>query len=138
MYIIIWLLIIILLLMVDLLTADVIACFYAVGAFIALIFNIFKYKFIWQFIIFVIVGSVLLFFFREKLKNYLIEKKIIYSKDKLIGQEAVVMKKIEKEVAGTVLIRNKKWDAVSEEDIPKDSKVIIVDVLNDKLLVEHK
>lgn len=136
--IIIWLIIMILLLCSDLITASIVSCFYSLGALVSVILSIFKVSFIYQFICFILVGTITLILFRKVVTKYLIDKRIIISKEKLIGEVGVVVKDIKKEEMGIIKIQNKKWKAISKKNIAKDSKIIVTDILKDKLIVETK
>ena len=80
-------------------------------------------KFLYQFIIFVLVG-LFLYLYHEKLIN-IVEK--IYKKD-MIGRKAKVIKLIKKGEVGIVKINKLKYKAISIEEIKENSIVEIVDI----------
>ena len=88
-------------------------------------------KFLYQFIIFIVVGLIL-YLYQEKILNK-IEK--IYKKD-MIGRKAKVIKVIKKGEVGIVKINKLKYKATSIKEIKEDSMVKIVDVSEFILKVE--
>ena len=92
--------------------------------------KIFK-NFLYQFIIFIVVGLIL-YLYQEKILNK-IEK--VYKKD-MIGRKAKVVKVIKKGEVGIVKINKLKYKATSIKEIKEDSMVKIVDVSEFILKVE--
>ena len=88
-------------------------------------------KFLYQFIIFIVIGLIL-YLYQEKILNK-IEK--IYKKD-MIGRKAKVIKVIKKGEVGIVKINKLKYKATSIKKIKEDSMVKIVDVSEFILKVE--
>lgn len=88
-------------------------------------------KFLYQFIIFIVIGLIL-YLYQEKILNK-IEK--IYKKD-MIGRKAKVIKVIKKGEVGIVKINKLKYKATSIKEIKEDSMVKIVDVSEFILKVE--
>ena len=88
-------------------------------------------KFLYQFIIFIVVGLIL-YLYHEKILNY-IEK--VYKKD-MVGRKAIVVKSIVKGKVGVIKINKLKYKAISTNEIKKDSIVKIVDVSEFILKVE--
>lgn len=134
----IWGLIILLLIILELMTIEVIAAWYAVGAFVGLIISFISSNFLLEFLIFAIAGTVLMYFFRDKTINYLKDKSIITSADKLLGEVGYVTKTIPKNGYGVVKVNHKNWTASSSKVIPKKSKVIVNEIDGLKLKVEPK
>lgn len=134
----IWGLIVILLIILELMTIEIIAAWYAVGALVGLVISFISSSFLVEFFAFVIVGSILMYLFRNKTINFLKEKSILTSADKLIGEIGYVTKAIPKNGFGVVKVNNKKWTATSTKVISKDSKVVVDEVDGLKLKVEIK
>ena len=119
----IWLGISISLLLIEISTKKLNLNYFIFSSILALattrIFN----KFLYQFIIFVLVG-LFLYLYHEKLIN-IVEK--IYKKD-MIGRKAKVIKLIKKGEVGIVKINKLKYKAISIEEIKENSIVEIVDI----------
>ena len=91
---IIWILISIFLLLVEFMTVKIIYIWYSLSALISLIIAFNNKNFLLQFILFIVLGMVFNVLFRDKLINYLKNKKVIINTDKLIGKECIVTKEI--------------------------------------------
>ena len=130
-WILIWLGISVALLLLELFTKKLNLNYFVFSAILALATTkIFK-KFLFQFLVFLIVG-ILLYLYHEKIVNY-IER--IYKKD-MIGRKAKVIKVIKKGEVGIVKINKLKYKAISLSEIKENSIVKIIDVKEFILKVE--
>lgn len=132
----IWGIIIILLVFLELMTVDVVAVWYALGAIIALFISFTSDNFANQFIVFVISGSLLMMVLRNISIDFLKAKSILTSADKIIGEKGVVTISISKKQYGEVKVNKKKWTAYSDEPIVKNTKVKVLSVDGVRLKVE--
>lgn len=139
---IIWGLIIILLLLLELATVNVVTIWYAFSACISLglthMKNGISSNFTIQLLVCVLVGTLLLVFLRKRTIKLLKKKGIITSVDKLIGEEGIVSKKITRKQPGEVKIGKKKFIAFSDRKIDIDSTIQVIDVDGSKLNVKKK
>ena len=122
---IIWILISIFLLLVEFMTVKIIYIWYSFSALISLIIAFNNKNFLLQFILFIVLGMVFNVLFRDKLINYLKNKKVIINTDKLIGKECIVTKEIKESSYGEVKVNKKKWAAYSTDHLKLDSKAIV-------------
>ena len=130
-WILIWSGISVALLLLELFTKKLNLNYFVFSAILALATTkIFK-KFLFQFLVFLIVG-ILLYLYHEKIVNY-IER--IYKKD-MIGRKAKVIKVIKKGEVGIVKINKLKYKAISLSKIKENSIVKIIDVKEFILKVE--
>lgn len=127
----IWLGISISLLLLEISTKKLNLNYFVFSSIIALATTRLFDKFLYQFIIFVVVGLIL-YLYQEKILNK-IEK--VYKKD-MIGRKAKVVKVIKKGEVGIVKINKLKYKATSLKEIKEDSIVKIVDVSEFILKVE--
>ena len=127
----IWLGISISLLLLEISTKKLNLNYFVFSSIIALATTRLFDKFLYQFIIFVVVGLIL-YLYQEKILNK-IEK--VYKKD-MIGRKAKVVKAIKKGEVGIVKINKLKYKATSLKEIKEDSIVKIVDVSEFILKVE--
>lgn len=127
----IWLGISISLLLLEISTKKLNLNYFVFSSIIALATTRLFNKFLYQFIIFIVIGLIL-YLYQEKILNK-IEK--IYKKD-MIGRKAKVIKVIKKGEVGIVKINKLKYKATSIKEIKEDSMVKIVDVSEFILKVE--
>ena len=127
----IWLGISISLLLLEISTKKLNLNYFVFSSIIALATTRLFNKFLYQFIIFIVIGLIL-YLYQEKILNK-IEK--IYKKD-MIGRKAKVVKVIKKGEVGIVKINKLKYKATSLKEIKEDSMVKIVDVSEFILKVE--
>lgn len=139
---IIWGLIIILLLLLELVTVNVMTIWYAFSACISLSLTFLKgdiaSNFAIQLLICVVVGTILLLLFRIKAIKFLKNKSIITSVDKLVGDTAVVTKRITKTKYGEVKVKKRTWTAYGDKKIDVGEIVEILEVDGVKLKVRKK
>lgn len=127
----IWLGISISLLLIEMSTKKLNLNYFIFSSILALATTRLFNKFLYQFIIFIVIGLIL-YLYQEKILNK-IEK--IYKKD-MIGRKAKVIKVIKKGEVGIVKINKLKYKATSIKEIKEDSMVKIVDVSEFILKVE--
>ena len=127
----IWLGISVSLLLIEVSTKKINLNYFIFSSILALITTFIFKIFLFQFIIFVVVG-LLLYLYNDKLLNK-IEK--IYRKD-MIGRKAKVIKSIKNGEIGIVKINKLKYKAISTTEIKEDTMVKIVDVSEFILKVE--
>lgn len=139
---IIWGLIIILLLLLEFVTVNVMTIWYAFSACISLVLtflnNNISSNFALQLFICILVGTILLIFFKKKAIRFLKNKSVITSVDKLVGDEAVVTKRITKTKYGEVKVRKRTWTAYGDKKIDVGQVVEILEVDGVKLKVRMK
>lgn len=133
----IWFLIIILLILIELATLNFVTIFFAVSGFISLIISLFYNNYFFEFIVFLVLGSVLFYFFRNWSRKKFIEKNIKIGINRIIGKQAIVVKMVSKNGHGEVLIKKKKWFAVSDEKIFVGEAVEVVKIDGIKLKVKR-
>lgn len=137
---IIWGLIIILLLLLELVTVNVMTIWYAFSACISLVLtflnNNISGNFTIQLFICFFIGTLLLVFLRKKAIKFLKDKSVITSVDKLIGEQAVVTKRITKTKYGEVKVRRRTWTAYGDKKIDIGQVVEILQVDGVKLKVK--
>lgn len=134
----IWGIIVILLVFLELMTVDVVAFWYAVAAAIALFISFSSDNFALQFTVFVIAGSLLMIVLRNKAIEFLKEKKVLTSADKLVGEIGIVTMSISKKQYGEVKVNKKKWTAYADKPIVKNAKIKVLSVDGVKLKVAEK
>lgn len=132
----IWLGVVILLTLVECMTVGLTTIWFVVSGIVALLVSLTIDNFMLQFGIFVLLGIFLLITTRPLLLKFIKPKQEKTNFDRIIGMEGVVTEKITKNIVGEVKVDGKKWSAVSDKKIEKDSIVKIISIEGTKLKVE--
>ena len=132
----IWLGVVILLTLVECMTVGLTTIWFVISGIVALLVSLTVDNFLLQFGIFVILGIFLLITTRPLLLKFLKPKNEKTNFDRIVGMEGVVTEKITKNTIGEVKVDGKKWSAISDKKIEKDSIVKIISIDGAKLKVE--
>ena len=133
----IWLGIIILLTFIEISTVNLVTVWFIVSAIVSMILSIFINNYFIQFLVFVVLGVILLFTTREHLLKYLGNKKYSTNLDRVIGMNGIVTEEIGKNKLGEVKVDGKRWTAFASKKIKVDSIVKILEIDGVKLKVEE-
>lgn len=133
----IWLGIIVVLTLLELATVNLVTVWYIASAIISLVLSIFIDSFFIQFLVFVILGTILLVTTRDYLLKLIGSKKEKTNLDRVVGMEAIVTEEISKNKPGEVKVDGKRWTAVANKKIKVDSTVIVLEIDGVKLKVEE-
>ena len=135
----IWILLLISLVLYELITMNIIAIFYFCGIILSLLIvriTPVPNNYIIEIVLAIILGTILLYLLRDKLKEYLIKRNILLT-DKIINKKYKVEEDF-KHNKGHIRINNKKYYAISEEKINKDDEIIVEKIVHNKLIVRKK
>ena len=113
----IWVAITIICIVIETLTLSLTTIWFAISAFIMVFIAFTPIPFTVQAFIFTIVSLLLLIFTRPFLKKKLNQKKIATNYERVIGQVAVVTKKITVLDKGSIKINGMEWTAAVKEDV---------------------
>lgn len=131
----VWLGIIILLAIVELLTVELTTIWFVISGVVALLLTFVTDNFLFQFVVFVVLGVILLVSLKSYLQIFLEER----SKNKLLNMDGKVIEDISKKKAGVVLVGRKKYIAyTSNKKIKKGSTVEILKIDGTSLRVAEK
>ena len=133
----IWLGIIIALTLIEISTVNLVTVWYIASAVVSLILSIFINNFFIQFLVFVILGTILLFTTRKYLLRIIGKNEQKTNLDRVIGMEAIVTEEINKNIDGEVKVDGKRWTAVSNKKIKVGSTVKVLEINGVKLKVEE-
>lgn len=135
----VWLGVIVLSLVIEFITDELVSIWFVVGGIVSWILSLCKIDIGIQLIVFVIASFAFMLVARPFLKKYLNRNEIKTNVDALIGRIAVVLKKIEVGERGLVKIDGVEWSAVANDDIDEGARVEILSIEGNKLIVkEHK
>lgn len=132
-----WLTISITLAIIEMSTVNLVSIWYVISGLITMIVSIFIDSIVIQVAIFVLGGTILLLLTKDALKKIL-PATTKTNIDRIIGMEGIVTQKITKKLPGEVKVDGKYWTAISEENIPIDSIVEILEINSTKLKVKKK
>ena len=135
----IWLAVIVLCVVIEALTLDLCAIWFAVGGVAALVAASLSLEVVTQLIIFVLFSAVLLVLMRPFCRRFLKTKKEPTNADRIIGETAYVTEQIDNiRETGAVKVLGAEWSARSRDDsiIPSGAKVEVVEIRGVKAVVE--
>ncbi|MEG2311679.1 MAG: NfeD family protein [Bacilli bacterium] len=118
-----WLGIVILLVIVELLTVKLTTIWYAISGLVALVLALVMDNFIIEFLVFIVLGTMLMLTTKSKFEEWLNVRKVSESLD--IGMSAVVTREICKNKPGEVEIDGQKLMATASKKIRAGSIVSI-------------
>jgi len=124
----IWAALIVIFVVGEIVMTNLICIWFAGGAFVAMLLDLFHVSMLTQIIVFLIVSLVLLLATRPLAKKKLDYKKQKTNLDAIVGKEAIVTEEIRDQEAGAVKIEGKVWTAKSESgDILTPGDTVIID-----------
>ena len=135
-----WLLIAVGLGIIEALTVDLVAIWFAIGAFVTILPASFGFPFPVQLLFFIAVSLVTLVFTRPVAKKFLKVKKTNTNADQIIGMVGVVISPIDNIAgSGRVMVNGLDWSARSDDGVPieENEKVLIKAIEGVKVIVER-
>ena len=114
----VWIIVLVLTVIFEILTTDLTSMWFSLGAFVALLLNLFVQDDLWwlQIVIFAVVATVSIIFFRPILKKKMFNQKAKTNIDALINKTVVVVEPIALNSPGTIKTEGIEWTAISEGD----------------------
>lgn len=113
----VWVAVTIICIVVETLTMSLTTIWFAIGAFVMVFVAFTPLPFVAQLFIFVVISLLLLIFTRPIVQKKFNQKKIATNYERIIGQIALVTKKITATEKGTIKINGMEWTASVNEDI---------------------
>lgn len=132
-----WLIIFIILVIIELLTANLVSIWFALGALITAVFSIFITDTIILSTIFITISILTLILTKQVIVNLSKKETIPTNLDRTIGKIGKVTKEISKLEPGEVKVDGKYWTAIANKKIKKDSEVEILAIDGVKLKVKQ-
>lgn len=130
-----WLIIIILLVIIEAATINLVSIWFIASALISLLLSFFVNSFYIQFGTFVVLGLILMILTRPILIKKFGKKGIKTNLDRVLGMEGIVTEEISKLKVGEVKVDGKRWSAISDELIKENTRVIVESIDGVKLVV---
>ena len=135
-YWVLWLIIVILLVLMEAATVNLVSIWFIFSGIISLFVSLFVDSFPVQFAIFVGLGILLMILTKPMLDKMLKEKQEKTNLERIVGMEGIVTVPIKKNTVGEVKVDGKLWSAISEKSI-KEGEIVKIDHIESvKLVVE--
>lgn len=136
--IVFWAVVIIVSIIVEVETAELVSIWFGIGAIPSLILAIFEQNIGIQFAVFAVVSVILILLTKPLVKRFNQKNTIPTNSDRLIGMTAKVLKEIPIDGKGLIKIDYQEWSAISKTNtvIPVDTEVVVVEITGNKLVVE--
>ena len=137
-----WLGIIILTIVLEATSYDLISIWFSAGALVSMILAIIdtttKLEINWvaQVLVFVIVSLILILSLRPVTKKYLKRIDVKTNIDTIVGKHGIIVDAIESGERGTVKVDGVIWTAISNDDVLSDEKVEVLAIEGNKLIVK--
>ncbi len=132
-----WLAIIIVLSIIEIFTINLVTIWFVASGLVAFVLSFFIDSFLIQATVFIVLGLVLLFTTKKKLSNFLEKSKKPTNYDRIFQMTGVVTEDISNNNPGEVKVDGKRWTAISNNPIKKNSTVKILKIEGVKLIVEE-
>lgn len=116
MWVYIWLAVIVLAIIIEFLTADMVTIWFAGGGIVAMILAIFELQWFIHVPAFVAVSTVLVLCFRKLVLKKLSSAESRVNADSAIGKEFTLLSNIEFGVRGSIRVNDVVWSAVGENE----------------------
>ena len=130
-----WFLIALIMIIIELSTVNLVSIWFAFASVVAGVSTLITDNITIQVIVFIISSIIFLIITKpviKKIRGKEIEK---VNLDRVVGKVGIVTEDIEPLSTGEVKVDGKRWSAISNEEIKKDSKVEILSIDGVKLLV---
>ena len=133
----VWLGIVILLTFIEMATINLTSIWFIISGILALLVSLFIDNFFIQFLVFVVLGILLLITTRPVLEKFIQKRKQSTNLDRIIGMKGIVTESIIPLEVGEVKVDGKKWTAFSEKQIEKGKTVTILSIEGVKVKVQE-
>ena len=126
------------LLLAEFLTVGLISVWFAVGALAALIASFITESVLIQIVVFVGVSIIALIATQPLIKKFKINKFEPTNSDRVIGKTGEVVQEITSNKYGRVIVFGTEWLAASDQTLVVGTKVVILKIEGNKLIVEKE
>lgn len=131
-----WLAVILICAFIEVVTVNLVTIWFIASGIVAMIVSIFTDSILIQMSVFVLLGVFLLITTRKPLQRMVNVHRENTNLDRIYGMNGVVTEEISKNKPGVIKVDGKYWTAVSDEDIPVDSIVKVLEINSVKLKVK--
>lgn len=120
-----WFCLFLVLLILEVMTINLVSVWFAIGAVFAFFTSLLMDNFLVELFVFIIVSIIVLVITRPFLKRVKMKRKESMNADRIIGQNALVVKDIRKYELGEVKVLGNIWTAISDEEFSMGEEVIV-------------
>ena len=133
----VWIVFCLILVIIELATVNLVSIWFAFGALVASIASIFTDQIIIQVGVFVVTSILAFLAIRPLAHKYILPKVEKTNLDRVVGKIGLVTEPITRLEPGEVKVDGKRWSAIANKKIKKDSKVEILAIDGVKLVVKE-
>ena len=133
-----WLAIVIILVVIELITVNLVTIWFIASGLLAMIISMFTNNMLIQFFVFSVGGTAFLIITKPMLDKKNKHINVRTNLDRVLDMKGVVSEKIDVNKIGEVKVDGKKWSALSDEFIETGTIVKIVDIDGVKLKVKKE
>ena len=133
-----WLIVILVFLIIEGMTTNLVTIWFAFGALCAFISSYFTNNIIIELIVFIVFTILSLIFTKPILDKYIKKDTIKTNIDMIIGKTGIVTEDITPLKCGRVKLQGKSFMAISDKEIKKDKKVEVLKIEGVKVIVKEK
>lgn len=133
-----WIVILILAVIIEVSTQELVSIWFAVAAIPALILTAFGINFWWQLLGFVLTTAIAFVFSKLFIKKRLKVNLRATNADSLIGTEILVVESVSHSSLGTGKVRDVIWTIASDDEIKENEFAIVKEIKGNKLIVKKK
>lgn len=135
----IWSFIIVIAIIIELLTTDIDAIWFAFSSVVALILSLFDVSIVWQIVAFFTISVTLIFTVGRWTKKFLSLRNIATNSDSLIGKEISILEEASEYQKGSGIISGVVWTVlcIKGEQVEKGSRAVIMAIDGNKLIVKN-
>ena len=139
---IIWLVVFVISIIAEAVTAELVSIFFCAGSLVALIVSFIPGVDWWvEVVLFVVISGASLLGLRPLMKKFLNKEKRATNVDEMIGKRGVMLKGCDETNPGEIKFNGVIWTAINlvdNEEIKENEKVVIVGVDGNKLIVKKE
>lgn len=136
----VWLAILVVSVITEFITTELVSIWFASGALISLILAILQVPLIWQIVAFVLISALFIIFGRKPLMKLLSKDKSKTNSDANIGKVFTLISPISFGQVGSIKVNDVVWSAIATSDdiqIKEGCKVEIVAIKGNKFIVKE-
>lgn len=133
---IVWAIVIAVSLVMEFLTMQMFAIWFAVGGLCAFVLQLCAVPLAWQIVVGCVIAILAIVFLRKFALKVLHKTDDPKTADILLGKTAVVVDDITKDAAGTVKVNGVVWTAISTQELKTGQKATITEIVGNKLKVK--
>ena len=139
---IIWLVVFVVSIIIEAVTAELVSIFFCAGSLVALIISFIPGVDWWvETVLFVVISGASLLGLRPLMKKFLNKEKRATNVDEMIGKRGIMLKGCDEMHPGEIKFNGVVWTAINlvdNEEIKENEKVVIVGVDGNKLIVKKE